>query len=448
MYGLTRRSVLLGTALLGIAVLAVLLWPARGRRASGPFPQEAYVWQRSWTPEVFAAITAAGQASDLDALVVLAAEVDLSTRPPRVARTALDFAALRARDRPVGLALRIGSFGRDRQSIREPAQPPLRELARLAWGLAEEARAQGVQVREVQLDYDCPESRLDEYPPLVQAVRAAAAPTPVTITALPSWLRHRRAFSALAAAADGYVLQVHSLEAPRSADARVELCDPAAARRAVEAAARFRRPFQVALPTYGYVVAFSPKGEILGLSAEGPVLSWPRNAVVRLVRSDPAAMAGLVRAWTADRPAELAGVIWYRLPTVSDRLNWSWPAFRAVRQGRAPRHRLEVHRRAAGPGLVDVELVNTGEADAGWPPSVEIRWDAGDLVAADGLAGYRVLRAGPGRVRFERDTSPWDRPLRPGERRTIGWVRTSLPDPARDQRSVRPSASSSRSSGE
>ena len=431
MYGLTRRSVLqsalLGAVLLGTAALLVALWPARSRRASGPLPQEAYVWQRSWAPEVLAAIAAAGQASDLEALVVLAAEVDLAARPPRVARAAVDFAALRAYGRPVGLALRIGSFERDRQSIREPAQPPFYKLARLAGSLAQEAHAQGVRVREIQLDYDCPESRLDEYPALVRAVRAAVAPAPVTITALPSWLRHRRAFAALAEAADGYVLQVHSLEAPRSADARVELCDPEAARRAVETAARFRRRFWVALPTYGYVVAFSPKGKILGLSAEGPVLSWPRNAVVRLVRSNPEAMAGLVRAWTADRPAELAGVIWYRLPTASDRLNWSWPAFRAVRQGRAPRHRLEVHRRETAPGLVDVELVNTGEADAGWPPSVEFRWGEGELVAADGLAGYRVLRDGPGRLRFERDTSPWDRPLRPGERRTIGWLRAVVP---------------------
>ncbi len=426
---LNRRSVLLlalaGAVLLGLAALLALRLKTR-ERASGPLVQEAYVWQRSWTPEVLAAITAVQQAYDFGGLVVLAAEVDLSVQPPRVARAGVDFAALRELRRPVGLALRIGSFGRRQDSTRAFANDDalLRWLPALAGKLAQEARARGVPVREVQLDYDCPESRLDEYPPLVRAVQEKVAPIPVTVTALPSWLRHRRAFGALAKAADGYVLQVHSLEAPRSADARVELCDPAAARRAVEAAARFGRPFQVALPTYGYVVAFSPKGEILGLSAEGPVLSWPRNAVVRVVQSDPETMAGLVRAWTTDRPVELAGLIWYRLPTASDRLNWPWLAFQAVRQGRAPHRELRVVQRAAGPGLIDVELVNTGEADAGWPPSVDVRWGSGEPVAADGLAGYRVLRAGPGRVRFARDTSPWDRPLRPGERRTIGWVRS------------------------
>src|SRR4029077_5145510 len=98
-------------------------------------------------------------------------------------------------------------------------------------------------------------------------------------------------------------------------DAAFLLCDPAAAKKAVEAAARFRRPFRVALPTYGYVVAFDRQGKGGGLSAEGPLLSWPREAMVRVARSDPAAMAGLVRTWTADRPAALSGILWYRLPS-------------------------------------------------------------------------------------------------------------------------------------
>ena len=174
---------------------------------------------------------------------------------------------------------------------------------------------------------------------------------------------------------------------------------------------------------YQVVVAFSSEGKLLGVSAEGPLPAWPPGVLVRIARSDPDALAGLLRGWTADRPEELAGVIWYRLPVAGDRLNWPWPAFDAVRAGRPPRRELRVEPRASAPGLLEIELLNAGEAEMGWPVRVEVPLPPGDLAAADGLAGYRVLRTGPRMLRLVRSTTPWDRPLRPGERRVVGWAR-------------------------
>ena len=391
-------------------------------RVSGPLPQEAYIWQRAWTPEVCASLS---QTSDLAALVILAAEVDLSTDPPRVSRAAYDADTLKAAGRPVGLAVRIGRFARrDGTTHRFAERPDLTEhLAGLARRLVADARKRGIEVHEFQLDYDCPESRLDDYPVLVRAVRETVAPVPVTITALPSWLRHRRDLKRLLRETDGWVLQVHSLEPPRRPDAPPEICDPEAARRAIETAANFRKPFRVALPTYSYLVAFTPAGDLLGVSAEGPLPSWPQGVLVRIARSDPDAMASLVRGWTADRPEELSGLIWYRLPVQGDRLNWPWPAFRAVQAGRPPRRDLRVLPRTAGPGLVEIDLENKGEAEEGWPVHIELTWEEGTLLAADGLTGYRVIRTGPNKLRLERSTTPWDRQLRPGDRRTVGWLR-------------------------
>lgn len=403
----------------GVFLLVLLFIGCSSERVSGPLPQEAYVWQRAWTPAVRAALA---RTSDLEALVVLAAEVDLSTDPPRVVRAAYDPGAL---DRPVGLAVRIGRFARrDGATERFAERPDLTErLAALARRLVADARERGLEVREFQLDYDCPESRLGDYPVLVRAVREALAPVPVTITALPSWLRHRRELKHLLRTTDGWVLQVHSLEPPSRPDAPPEICDPEAARRAVETAAGFRKPFRVALPTYSYLVAFTQAGDLLGISAEGPLPSWPPGALVGVARTDPDALAGLVRAWTADRPEELAGLIWYRLPVEGDRLNWPRAAFDAVREGRPPRKDLRVLPRAAGPGLLEIDLENHGEAEAGWPVHVDLAWQAGTLLAADGLAGYRIVRTDTGKLRLERSTTPWDRPLRPGERRTVAWLR-------------------------
>ena len=405
----------------GWIVLLVVL-AGCSERVSGPLSQEAYVWQRAWTPDVRASLA---RTSDLAALVVLAAEVDLSTDPPRVTRAAYDPGALTAAGRPVGLAVRIGRFARrDGATHRFAERPDLTEhLAGLARRLVADARKHGIEVREFQLDYDCPESRLDDYPVLVRAVREAVAPVPVTLTALPSWLRHRRDLKRLLRATDGWVLQVHSLAPPPRPDAAPEVCDPEAARRAVETAAGFHEPFRVALPTYSYLVAFAPTGALLGVSAEGPPPSWPPGVLVRIARSDPDALAGLVRAWAADRPKELSGLIWYRLPVAGDRLNWPWPAFQAVRAGRPPRRDLRVLPRAAGPGLLEIDLENHGEAEVSWPVHIELTWEEGTLSAADGLGGYRVVRTGSNELRLERSTTPWDRMLRPGERRVVAWLR-------------------------
>ena len=64
----------------------------------------------------------------------------------------------------------------------------------------------------------------------VALLRKQSAPTPVVLTALPSWL-DRPAAAALLEAADGYVLQVHSLVRPASPEAMAPLCDPEAAAR-------------------------------------------------------------------------------------------------------------------------------------------------------------------------------------------------------------------------
>ena len=382
------------------------------------------MWQRSWTPAVQEAVS---EARGFAGLVALAAEVDFRGESPRVVRVPLSGPALRASGRPVGVAVRVLSFpGRFGDDPRLGAF-----LAQLARSLLAEARARGISLSEIQIDYDCPESKLDDYRSLLPGLREAAAPVPVVITALPAWLRQTQAFGELIEAADGYVLQVHSLSPPRSPDERIVLCDPKAAREWVEAAARFGRPFRVALPTYGYIAAFDRKGKLLGLSAEGPRLSWPAGVRIEMARSDPAALAGLVRGWTEDRPAELAGVLWYRLPVPGDRLSWTAPTLAAVMAGREPRSALRAVSREPEPGLVEIDLVNEGEGEPPWPTPVRIRWRDDTFLAADGLGGYRVRRGGEREILLERTGSSAGAASRPGERRVVAWLRFTAPTEVR-----------------
>jgi hypothetical protein len=422
---------LLGLALAG---LAAALWLGRGARAAGPLVQEGYVWQRAWDADAASRARDAGLAG----VVALAAEASFGHRPPRIVEIALPAAP--APPGRLGLALRLGPLPQGFAAAPEAADGAVL----LARRVVARARAAGWRPSELQIDFDAAAARLADYARLVRRVRREVAPLPVTVTALPSWLGWRGGFAELAAAADGFVLQVHSLERPVGPAPRLTICDPVAAVTAVERAARFRWPFRVALPTYGYVVAFDRGGRFLGLAAEGPGLLWPPGTRLRTVRSDPAAIARLVEGWQRDRPRELRGILWYRLPAAGDRLNWRWPTLRAVMAGRAPRQEvIAVRRAAAAPLIAEIELVNTGEAPAPLPAAVAIRWSNNLLLAADGVAAYGVRRGGRGELWLVRGgagavaaaatsnpASPAlesQEPLEPGERQPIGWLRFDRP---------------------
>ncbi len=380
------------------------------RRASGPLPQQAFVWQRAWTGSVAEAV--AHRDPRLGALVVLAGEVEWRGNEPRIEHVAYRAEVLAATGGTITPALRfeVPPSWRTESAI---------DVARFAAAVVDGARAHGLHVDELMLDCDAPSSKLDVYAAWVAAARRAIAPARLTITALPAWLARQDAFARLARASDGFVLQVHSLAFAGPPDVRAPLCEPTDAQRWVEQAARAGVPFRVALPTYGYRVLSGAGGAPLALLTDGsprPMATIGEVAAVDDVRADPAAMAGLVRAWTADRPKDLAGLVWYRLPLASDELNWSRGTLAAVMDGRAPRARFTVRLDTPAPGLVDITLVNEGEGDG--PVSGVRLTIPGRVTAADGVRGF-VPALSDSMVTFRGPRLV----LRAGGAREVGWVR-------------------------
>lgn len=422
-----------------VGIIAGLgLW--RSPQINGPLRHEVYVWQRAWTGPVRNAVEQHG--TNFSALAVLKAEVSWKDKQPQVTRMAVDYATLAKTQRPVGIALRIGPYagpftgapvsvpalatnpqnhaGSEIGLPPAPGEAIAAFLCDLAWSLVGNARTNQVNLCELQIDFDCAESKLDGYRLWVEAIQRRVAPLPVTITALPSWL-DSRSFQRLAAVATNYVLQVHSVERPKSFAAPFTLCDPGAARRAVEQAGRIGIPFRVALPTYGYLLAFEPGGKFLGLSAEGPRPNWPTNAQIRAVASDPVELAGLVRGWTAHRPAAMRGVIWYRLPTIVDNFNWRWPTLAAILATRVPRDALRVSVRRVESGLVEISLANEGELDISSRLAVEVLWNKARLVAGDALRDFELVDKSGSAARFQTRSQPSR--IRVGESLPLGWLR-------------------------
>jgi hypothetical protein len=189
----------------------------------------------------------------------------------------------------------------------------------------------------------------------------------------------------------------------------------------VDQAGILGKAFRVALPTYGYRLAFDAEGRFAGLSAEGPERDWPENYQVREVRADAPVLAALVREWNVRRPPTMQGLIWYRLPVAGDRLNWPWATLAEVMQGRVPQTRFKVEVRQPQPGLVEAELVNTGGTVFTGPVRAVLRWQEARLLAADGLEGV-TLDQPEARMLVMTTAKDFSR-LDPGDKRTLGWLR-------------------------
>ena len=387
-------------------------------RAKGPFAQEAYVWQRVWTPAVVDAVRES--TGRVDALTVLAAEVEFQDKTPRLIRPKLDFPAMRAFGNPIAMAMRIG-----------PWAGPFSESDELANKLVswlnetlQQAREAGWEPSELQIDFDAATSKLAGYETWLRVFQRAVSPLPVSFTALPDWL-NSPTLKEMATLTGRYVLQVHAVERARANDTKPQLIHPESVRKWVEQAGKLGVKFHIALPTYRSAVGFNAEGKIIGIDSEGSARAWPKGTRIVTYQSPAEELATLIREWTTDRPASMAGVLWYRLPVAGESRNWSWPTLAAVMQGRAPKVALEIQRNKGNP--VDLVLANTGEGEAPWPELIlaKLPPQIGTIETGDALAGYAFEwdASAPEAAAFRRLPNYSDAFLPPGGKKPLGWLR-------------------------
>ena len=358
----------------------------------------------------------------MDGVVLLGAEID--AKAPNTIKASIDWEKLKDAKKPLSVALRVASF-----SGRFAADDAtIKEIARVAKALLEDAKSHGVSLAEFQLDFDCAQKNLAGYRRWVRALRPMIHPIRFVITTLPAWLDEPD-FLKLIDDVDGYVLQVHSVPTLQESG-RAVLCDPKLARKWVAKGAKLGRPFAVSLPTYRCLAGYDSSGKLLGVAFDSVQPSWPRGTHVVEYSVDADEIANLVAEWKATRPKELRELLWYRVPVTSDVRNWRWPTLSAVMSGRKPAHRLEVLSEGENP--VDVSIANTGEADEQRNPLVTVNWNAGvTLVASDALPGW-TLKIDNQRAVFRPASESYLR-LSPGSRRSIGWLRYDRPPNVRTQ---------------
>lgn len=368
-------------------------------RTPTALPQQAYIWQRQWTPAVTAAMHSS--APLLQGWRVLAAELT----PQREWKTALpDWSTLRATRAPLVMVVRLDGGvdlldGATRSSMLE---------------LLTRWRGQGLQVSGIEIDYDCATARLPAYRAFLSSLRRALpAATTLSITALPTWLTSPE-LPALLALPDESVLQVHAVMNPRQG-----LFDPLRAQAWMQSYARqTRRPWRVALPSYSTRVSWDEQGRISAVESERALLNGG-NTAQELVAA-PAVISAFVAQLERDPAPRLSGIVWFRLPTERDARAWSLATWQTVLARRPLLSTLQVETPAADDddkaGLHDIVLRNDGNADRALPLMVRI--DSA-CSAADGINGYALEADARGQyLRRTRDGL-----LRAGYRRNIGWLR-------------------------
>lgn len=365
------------------------------RQTNEPLTHDAYVWQRRWTPAVVEAVK--GSADLVRDWRLLLAEVDARGRWTSVS---IPWKDVRATGRPV-----IGV-------VRIDGQLDEKRMTSLLEGVV--ATADGVGLAGLEIDYDCPTSKLATYAKFLAALRERLSSSmALSITALPTWMGSSDLLR-VAAPLSEIVLQVHAIDDPRRG-----LFDPDRAGRWVaEFGRRVGKPFRVALPTYDVRVSWRADGKLAAVEGEMPVAA---AAGGQRLDASPQAVTELLHTLAREAPEGLRGIVWFRLPTDSDSRAWSRDTWRAVVTDRLTPPEITASLVATDRADVwTVVLFNEGPIDASLPRSV--RLDASCEVG-DGANGFR-LGAADGPLKLE---APQSGRLRAHDRRIVGWARCTNP---------------------
>lgn len=375
-------------------VLVATLIGGCGGVSDAPLSQEAYVWQRAWTPAVSEAVRDAPPT--VSGWRVLVAQADAAGGWQQFNP---DVSSLESGHRPLIAVIRIDG------------QRPVGDVKRLADDISRRFQAgpQGMW-RGLEVDYDCPTHRLDQYRRLLTDLRSRLPPdVGLSVTALPTWIGSDR-LRDLLSIPDQSVLQVHSVIDPHRG-----LFDPTLARAWIEAYARVSgRPFYIALPDYGSRVVFDLKGRLIAVISEEEDPGPERRG--EELQADPAVVGQFLRALRAHHPSAVRGVVWFRLPVEGDQRIWSTETWQRVMLGRGVNPHLVVGVLKDGYGAYQLRLSNDGSADAPMPRQVRVPVAC---VESDGEGIYEV--------QHHADETVWrigaERWLNVGDSVRVGWSR-------------------------
>ncbi|CAI1116190.1 DUF3142 domain-containing protein [Serratia fonticola] len=387
-------------ALIVIMLLAVMAWFVGRYQAMNlhqPWDQQAYVWQRVWTPQHAEALDASRD------LFTTLRVLGLQVHPREGFRDiTVNTALLKQDSRPLWLVVRVDGqlMQLDEAAIYARLQQQLQR-----W------QAAGLPVIGVEIDHDAATARLPKYQQFLRQLRQRLPSSlQLGITALPAWIGSP-ALPGVLQQVDSSVLQVHAVLSPTQG-----LFDGRLAQEWTRQYARLSpKPFRIALPAYGMaLLGFDAQGALVESEVSQRVAGQIQELTVA-----PQQVADFLQQ-LAQRPLpHLRGIIWFRLPLENDRRAWSMATLRAViqQQPLLANWQVKFLPQPQQNGLYDLIIENQGPVDAPLPREIHIQ--AEGCLAADAVGHYQLATpSDPQRfIRISGDQ------LRPGQSRPLGWLR-------------------------
>jgi len=376
---------------------------------SGEFSQEVYVWQRVWTDEVKEAVST--KAIEFDNTILLAAEIEFDKNAGSDAWSCQHFFD------PISWALKnSGEYGLAIRINSKAAASGWTEIDCLH--VISYISPYVKSAKMLQIDYDCPSKKLADYTKFLKQLKKELPDTPIEITCLPDWLNFPE-FAELVQQVDRYVMQVHGVSGHGKGRA---LCNADDAYRVAIDCAEYNVSYLIALPTYRHAVSYAEDGKIAQVASEGSY----QKSTYELATADPVELSALIERWEDSRPALMDGVIWYRLPVVTDRMNWTWETLAKVKQGDFKKHAeptLKVEKDSNG--LYRLILSNNSDQHIDWPKKISLNWEGKTFCIAQQSKNYLTekIERSKGATLLWSGSTPY--PLAPGESLSCGWFRFS-----------------------
>ena len=234
----------------------------------------------------------------------------------------------------------------------------------------------GKRLRTLQVDLDCPVSKLDAYADLMRALEQNLPEgTVLSFTALPCHLKSW-SFTKLAESADFYVLQVHGLEVPQNISDKVSVYNHRTAENAVTLAETLGCPYLLALPDYAYQLNFdSETGKFLYLNAE-KIPEQSEKVVAETTVPDWNAVSRMVKL-AGKELKSCSGIIWFRMPVYGDRFCLDSESLLELQRGEIPLQRITAELEQQKNGTFLLMIKNKGILDIG-KVVVNIKWKSSE----------------------------------------------------------------------
>lgn len=391
-----------GLVALGV-VAAIAMTPSV--KALPPLEHDAYIWQRSWRAPLLDSIAA--NKDLVRSWRILAAHVSPAGA---LVPVTVQAKALEESGRPLIMVVRIDGQLANFDQVR---------LLDQILTLHQRWRDHGIRIAGLEIDHDCGTAKLPGYAKFLTQLRDRLdRGIQLSITALPAW-NVSPFLGDVLGAVDESVLQVHSVQHPVGG-----LFSPIQAAKWIsEYAKKSPTAFRVALPTYGSRVGLDDSGNVTFVESE---LAFGRgSASAQELIVAPESVRQLILAVNGNRPKNLLGYAWFRLPTDADQRAWSIATWRAVVQDKPLTQAARiVARPTSDPKLFDLFVKNTGDTDVSPPARILLASNCND---ADGVSGYEA-RTIEKRFWLVRPTPSL---LHPQGEISVGWARCDH-DPSKD----------------